>query len=325
MGQTPVFTNEEELQFVGHIIAVSNYGFPVDTFDLRCIVKSYLDRCGKKEMRFKNNNPRRDWAEGFMKRHEDVLTQRTVKNISHSRAVKNEEVVNNFSDNLEQELSGIPPTHIYKYDETNLVDDPGAGKIITKRGTKYPERIQNSSKACTSIMVCGNAVGDVVPPYINYKAEKIWSTWTENGPSGARYNRTKSGWFDGITFEDWFTSLLLPILKRQEGPKAIIGDNLSSHINMEVLRLCRENNIKFTALPPNATHLLQPLDVAYFRPMKVVWRKVLKEWKETAAGSRCTSVPKDQFPTLLKKLWDNMHTGPENLIAGFSQVGTLSY
>ena len=74
--------------------------------------------------------------------------------------------------------------------------------------TKYPERIQNSSKACTSIMVCGNTAGEVAPPYVNYKAEKIWSTWTKNSPRGTWYNRTKSGWFDGHTFEDWFTSLM---------------------------------------------------------------------------------------------------------------------
>ena len=170
-------------------------------------------------------------------------------------------------------------------------------------------------------MVCGNAAGYVAPPYINYKSEKIWSTWMQNGPSGARYNRTKSGRFDGNTFEDWFSSLLLPILKRQDGCKAIIGDNLSSHINIEVLRLCEENNIKFIALSPNATHLLQPLDVAYFRPMKGAWRNVLKEWKQTAAGSRCKSVPKDQFPLLLKKMWDRLHTSSDNLIAGFRKSG----
>ena len=103
-----------------------------------------LDHCRKNEVRFKNNYPGKDWAEGFMKRHKAVLTQRTVKNISHSRAPTDEEVVNNCFANLEQELSRIPPTNIYNYDETNLVNDPGAWKIITKRGTKYPERIQNS-------------------------------------------------------------------------------------------------------------------------------------------------------------------------------------
>ena len=48
VGRAPVFTNEEELQFVGHIVSVSIYGFPVDVFELRCIVKSYLDRVGER-------------------------------------------------------------------------------------------------------------------------------------------------------------------------------------------------------------------------------------------------------------------------------------
>lgn len=113
---------------------------------------------------------------------------------------------------------------------------------------------------------------------------------------------------------------MLPILKKQVGPKAIIGNNLSSHINMEVIKQWEMNNIKSIALPPNATHLLQPLDVAYFRPLKVSWRKILKDWKETAAGRRCMSVPKYQFPTLLKTLWDT-DNGPDNLIGGFRKSG----
>lgn len=108
-------------------------------FPCRCIVKSYLDRCGRKETTCQE-------LIGFMSRHKAVLTQRTAKNISKT----DEQVVNNFFHNLEKELSGIPKTNIWNYDETNLVDHPGAGKIITKRGTKYPERIQNSSKACRS-------------------------------------------------------------------------------------------------------------------------------------------------------------------------------
>lgn len=166
-------------------------------------------------------------------------------------------------------------------------------------------------------MICGNAAGEVAPPYVNYKAEKIWSTWTENGHPNTRYNRTNSGWFDSNSFEDWFITLMLPILKKQEGQKAIIGDNLSSHLNIQVNKQCELNSIKFILLPPNATHLLQPLDVAYFRPMKVAWTKILKDWKDTAAGSRYMSVPKDQFPSLLKSLWEALIKGPDNLIAGF--------
>lgn len=96
----------------------------------------------------------------------------------------------------------------------------------------------------------------------------------ENGPDGARYNRSKSSRFDHQVFEDWFVSLMLPLLKKQQGTKVVIGDNLSSHISLEVLRICELNDIKFIALPSNATHLLQPLDVVFFRPLKVNWRKI---------------------------------------------------
>lgn len=208
-GQT-VLSKAEESSMVGHILAMANYGFPLTAFDIRCIVKAYLDRTGRKVKCFKNNLPGTEWVRFFLTRHKN-LTQRIAKNITHSRAANDEGILTKFFDHLEDELKDVPSTNIWNYDETNLVDDPGSIRVITKRGTKYPERIRNSSKACTSIMVCGSAAGQLAPIYVNYKAEKIWTTWTENGPHEARYNRTKSGWFDSQSFEDWFISLMLPI------------------------------------------------------------------------------------------------------------------
>lgn len=171
-------------------------------------------------------------------------------------------------------------------------------------------------------MVCGNAAGQVLPPYVNYKSDNMWSTWTEGGPPGTRYNRSKSGWFDTNTFEDWFFSLVLPVLRRQEGKKLLIGDNLSSQINMEVLKSCKSHNIAFVALPPNSTHLTQPLDEAYFRPLKLRWRQILDQWKETPEGQRLPTIPKNMFPTLLNKLWGNiMDNSASNLKAGFKKTG----
>ncbi|CAH1981970.1 unnamed protein product [Acanthoscelides obtectus] len=83
-----------------------------------------------------------DWVKSFLKRHPQ-LSQRIAQNISHARAATDEEIINNFFDNLEVELEGIPASNIWNYDETNLVDHPGQTKIVTKRGTKYPERIRN--------------------------------------------------------------------------------------------------------------------------------------------------------------------------------------
>lgn len=234
-GHPTIFTNDEEKAFASHIVLLSEFGFPVDELDFRFIVKTYLTSLGRNVTQFKNNLPGKDWVRLFLKRHQQ-LTVRFAANIKKVRAGVNERILTEYIRNLSQVVEDVPPERIYNYDESNLCDDPGKKRIICRRGCKYPERILNSTKSSTSVMFCGNAAGTTIPPYVIYKAEHLWSTWTENGPQGARYNRTRHGWMDGATFEEWFGSHLLPILKQQPGKKVVIGDNLTSHISLNVLR-----------------------------------------------------------------------------------------
>ncbi|XP_049777962.1 uncharacterized protein LOC126175304 [Schistocerca cancellata] len=139
--------------------------------------------------------------------------------------------------------------------------------------------------------------------------------------TGSRNNRIKSGWFDSECFEVWCIRLPLPTLRSEGGVKLIIGDNMSSHINLEVQQLCEEYSIKLIALPPNSTHFLQLLDVAYFQPFKVQWHKTLGDWKQTAVGSKCSSVPKNQCPSVFKQLWECVTSRRENLKVAFWKTG----
>lgn len=174
----------------------------------------------------------------------------------------------------------MPPENIINYDETNFCDDPGRQKVIVKRGARHSERYMDSSKTSVSVMIAGSAAALILPPYVVYKSLHLYDTWTENGIKGARYNRSKSGWFDITIFEDWFFQIALPYFRHKDGPKVMIGDNLSSHLSDRVMRACREYNIRFILLPPNSTHLCQPLDVAYFKPVKSAWRDILLNWKQ---------------------------------------------
>ena len=67
-------------------------------------------------------------------------------------------------------------------DETNVTDDPGVKQCIFRRGVKYPERVQNATKASTSLMFCGSASGVVLRLYVVYRADHLWNTGTEGGP-----------------------------------------------------------------------------------------------------------------------------------------------
>ncbi|CAH1980311.1 unnamed protein product [Acanthoscelides obtectus] len=118
-----------------------------------------------------------------------------------------------------------------------------------------------------------------------------------------------------------YPEMIVNATKKKDGRKVIIGDNLSSHINKNVLAACEASNISFICLPANATHILQPLDVAYFRPLKIKWRQVLLDWKNTPEGRRLPTVPKDQFPRLLKTALDSMKETQSYLVNGFRKTG----
>ncbi|KAG8233623.1 hypothetical protein J437_LFUL001034 [Ladona fulva] len=224
---------------------------------------------------------------------------RFANNIKRARAAIDETVITQYVDNLSDLTKDVPPDRIYNYDETCMSDDPGRSKIICRRGS-----------------------GSSIPPYIIYKAEHLWTIWAENGPMGTRYNGSKHGWIDLAIFEEWFTIHLLPVLKQQSGKKIVVGDNLSSHLSLNVVKLCEENDIKFVCLPPNSSHLTQLLDIAYFRPLKAKWRDILTKWKQSEAGKRVASLPKDQFPMQLRTVLDEIQPSlSKNLKAGFKKAG----
>ena len=126
------------------------------------------------------------------------------------------------------------------------------------------------------------------------------------------------------TFEDWFEAIALPYFLKLEGKKVLIGDNLSSHLSVEVVRKCEFNQILLVFLPPNSTHILQPPDVSFFRPIKKAWRKILEDKKRSCRGKPC-SLAKDSFPLLLKSLYKEVYTSAaSNIKAGFEKCDLFS-
>lgn len=319
VGAPTRLTVDEENQLIKVIIAAADFGSPLSKMDIRILVHNYLKKNGK-EYLFGGKIPGEKWINSFLARHNENLTLRIAQNISSSRAQKGEEEILSYFENLRNALTGIPPSNILNYDETNCSDDPGTTKALFRRGVKYPERILNSTKGCISIMFSGTADGKCLAPYIVYKAENLYDEWVLGGPDNARYNCTRSGWFDAVMFEDFFKTIVLEWAKNLTGPKAMIGDNLSSHLSPDIIKLCEEHDIRFIFLPPNSTHLTQPLDIAFFGPLKKEWRKILFQYKIDNPNQK--TMNKKHFPALLKNLMENIDVNNnKNLQSGFRAAG----
>lgn len=324
VGHPTALSLVEERHLVDVVIACAEYGAPLTQIELRMAVRDYLNKKGVEHNIFKDNLPGKSWAEEFVLRYKHRLTKRQCQNLKRSRAETSEDDLKIYFDNLKKSLDGVDPKWIVNYDETNLSDNPGTSKCIFARGTKYPERCINSTKTAISIMFSATASGDTLPLYVVYKSERLYDRWVAGGPPGTLYNRSQSGWFDASTFQDWFMKVIVPWARRTNSPKVVIGDNLSSHINIDVLRECQRHNIRFVLLPPNTTQVTQPLDVSYFRPLKQAWRSILTKVKLENPNLNC--VDKCVFPQLLSELVKKMKfNSPQNIKNGFKATGIYPY
>ena len=302
-GHPTALSRGEEASLAENIAALGDYGLAFDLFDFRMFIQFHLNRMERTVRQFKNNLPGEDWARLFLKRHADLLTQRHCQNISRQRAALSPKDFRGYFTRLERTIEGVPPRNIINYDETNLTDDPKTKQQIFRKGIKHAERIMSTTKVCTSIMFAATATGDMLPPMVVYKGVRMQPAWQIGGPIDAEYDCSPSGWFDAELFIRWFKTVFLRFIRRlpKDEPKVLIGDNAPSHMSVDIVRMCEDNNVRLVFLPPNATHLLQPLDVGIFRPLKVVWRTIVTDWRK-GDGRNSDSIPKWMFPRLLLQL-----------------------
>ncbi|KAF2886981.1 hypothetical protein ILUMI_19192 [Ignelater luminosus] len=154
-------------------------------------------------------------------------------NIKRARAALTPEIVKPF-DELSKSSKDISAEALINYDETSMQNNSNS-KIIAQQTCKYPERILDYTKSSFSVMFPGSASGTLLDLYVVYKSDNMYGSWTEGDPAGIRYSCSKSGWFEGNIFQNWFESIALPYLKTEgDYCKAIVGGNLASHLSIKV-------------------------------------------------------------------------------------------
>ncbi|XP_072931036.1 uncharacterized protein [Epargyreus clarus] len=321
-GKIILLTDDEQIHIMKYVNICIEWGYPINAVELRYLVKGYLDGQDRSIEGFKDNLPPPSFGIKFLERFKDVLSYRNRFN-SHNR-IRVTLTVDNikaYFKRMEVALANIEPCNILHYDETNFSEHLEHKTTLTKRKAKYPERMKKPSYALTSVMLAGTGAGELLPPYVVHQAKHLYDTWTDNGPPGTRYNRSATGWFDAQVFKDWILSIVLPYFSNKKGMKCLIGDNLSSHLSIDVIKLCHDADIRFFFIPAHTKLLNQPLDVALNRPLKIAWQSVFYRWHESQKWLKKT-IPKTEFPKLLKLVMSYVsRNAKENILRGFKDTG----
>ena len=74
-----------------------------------------------------------------------------------------------------------------------------------------------------------------------------------------------------------FVPAVTPLL--QTGPVVLFLDGHYSHLSLQLIHHAKSKGIHLFSFPPHLTHLLQPLDVGVYGPVKKTWKAILKDHK----------------------------------------------
>jgi hypothetical protein len=122
-----------------------------------------------------------------------------------------------------------------------------------------------------SVIECISANKRVLPPLVIFKATTIDSTWSTNPHvSDWRFSASAKGWTSNIHGLQWLQQVFEPETREIANgrPRLLIADGHDSHISANFIAHCMQHNIDLLILPPHCSHILQPLDVAVFGPLK---------------------------------------------------------
>lgn len=128
LGRPQELSPAVEAALVKSLALCAEYQYPMRKKDLQDIVQGY---CISQSVntRWVNDRPGKDFIRNFMMRHKRELKLRRPTNIKRTRAAVSPTIVRAFFERLAPNVEGIPDTHLFNYDETNLRDDPGELKV----------------------------------------------------------------------------------------------------------------------------------------------------------------------------------------------------
>lgn len=260
------------------------------------------------------------WWASFLKRHPS-LSLRTPASVSTVRAAASDpNALEVYFDLLEETLDEnelhSSPGQIYNMDETGLPLDPKPPKTVHRKGTRNAVACTSGGKSQITAVGCVNAAGQAIPPMVIWDRKTMAPALAEGEVPGTIYGLSPKGWMDQELFDLWFTCHFLRYASR-ERPLLLILDGHSSHYCPDTIRLASEENVVVFTLPPNTTHLTQPLDKGVFGPLKSIWKDVCHSFLVSHPGR---SITKYDFSRLFGEAWIKAMT-PKNILSGFAVTG----
>ena len=224
------------------------------------------------------------WVYNFVKRH-DMLKSRFSRRYNYQRAkCEDPKIIKEWFDCVQITIMqhGIPYEDIYNFDETGYAMGLVAtAKVVTRAEMAgKPFLVQPGNREWVTSIECINSSGWALPPCIIFKGKVHIEGWyqDEELPRDWRIEVSQNGWTTDEIGLRWLQNVFIPATNGRTAGKyrLLILDGHGSHLTPCFDEICSQNDIIPICMPPHSSHLLQPLDVGCFSPLKRAYGRLVE-------------------------------------------------
>ncbi|KAH7464010.1 hypothetical protein FOMA001_g17859 [Fusarium oxysporum f. sp. matthiolae] len=223
------------------------------------------------------------WDINFIKRQPELKTC-FQRRYDYQRAkCEDLTIIRNWFRLVENTIAkyGIRSDDIWNFDETGfMMGVISSGIVVTsseRRGN--PKSVQPGNREWVTAIQAINAEGQAIDPFIVVAGQYHLANWyrESNLPASWAIATTQNGWTDNEKGLEWLKHFNRCTNNRSTGPyRLLILDGHESHHSADFQIYFEENNIITLCMPPHSSHLLQPLDVGCFGPLKKAYGREIE-------------------------------------------------
>lgn len=313
-------TDLEESVITERILDLASKGFPPRL----CVVEDMANRLVATRQG-ERVGPR--WAGNFVRRRPELRT-RFQRKYDYQRAkCEDPEVIRGWFELVRNTIAKyrVCDEDIYNFDETGfMMGVISTGMVVTSSdGRAKAKTIQPGNREWVTVVQAISSVGYAVPPYVIVAGKNHLDSWydeTELLPYW-RTGVSQNGWTTNELAMDWIRHFEEFTSSRKLGVyRLLVLDGHESHHSNEFEEYCKEHNIITLCMPPHSSHILQPLDVGCFGPLKKSYGRQI----EHLMRQQYTHITKEDFiPAFRAAFQDSLIES--NIKGGFRGAGLVPF
>lgn len=319
-GRPTALPLEEEATLASHIKTMERWGFGLSKPEIVSAIGQHVKTTGLVTP-FKDSVPGDDFFVNFKRRNELSQKKPQAVEVARKQCVDPFEIADYFK-LLEEVTQNLPPDRMYNIDESSFCLDPSRVRVVGEKGKAAHRVTAGPGRENYSVLMGANAAGDKLPPLIIFKAKNVWDSWLADKDQeypGMSYAATPNGWMDTETFISYFRSTFLKSIPKTR-PVVLIYDGHSSHTSLPLVEEAMRENVVILKLPPHTSHLLQPMDLSVFKPLKQKYDQEVVKWQRKNYGVKLN---KSTFSGIISDVWTQCT--PEIIKSGFRKAGIYPF